>query len=312
MNPSDKIFIAGHGGMVGSSLCRALTDRGYDRILTKRKAELDLTDPAAVNAFLEKERPDVILIAAAKVGGIWANQSYPAEFLHVNLSIAHNLIHSAFRYEVPRVLFLGSSCIYPKEAPQPIPEEALLSGPLEKTNEAYALAKITGIKLCQFYRQCYGVMYHSAMPCNLYGPGDRYDLENSHVIPGLLQKFHEAKLLKSDSVALWGTGTPRREFLYVDDLTEALILLLDEKNPPDWVNIGFGEDLTIRELAAEIQNVVGYEGKVHYDSQKPDGTMRKLMDISKIKNMGWAPKTPLRVGLEKTYQDFLRNTTIFH
>ena len=196
---------------------------------------------------------------------------------------------------------------HPREAPQPIPEEALLSGPLEKTNEAYALAKITGIKLCQFYRQCYGVLYHSAMPCNLYGPGDRYDLENSHVIPGLLQKFHEAKVQNLPSVALWGSGTPRREFLYVDDLSEALLLLLNETNPPDWVNIGFGEDLTIQELAEEIKAIVGYKGSTHYDTTKPDGTMRKLMDITKIQQIGWSPKTPLTEGLRKTYLEFVKN-----
>ena len=273
MKISDKIFIAGHSGMVGSSLCRTLEGRGYTHIITKKREELDLTNALQVNQFLSHERPDVIIIAAAKVGGIWANQSHPAEFLHDNLAIAHNLIHGAFSHKVPRVLFLGSSCIYPREAPQPIPEEALLSGPLEKTNEAYALAKITGIKLCQFYRQCYGVLYHSAMPCNLYGPGDRYDLENSHVIPGLLQKFHEAKVQNLPSVALWGSGTPRREFLYVDDLSEALLLLLNETNPPDWVNIGFGEDLTIQELAEEIKAIVGYKGSTHYDTTKPDGTM---------------------------------------
>lgn len=307
MKISDKIFIAGHTGMVGSSLYRALHAQGYTNLIVKKRAELDLTDGVQVNQFLAKEKPDVMIIAAARVGGIWANQSYPAEFLHDNLAIAQNLIHGAFAHKVQRVLFLGSSCIYPRDAMQPIPEEALLSGPLEKTNEAYALAKIAGIKLCQFYRQQYGVLYHSAMPCNLYGPGDRYDLENSHVIPALIQKFHEAKVQNLPSVELWGSGAPRREFLYVDDLSEALLVLLQEKNPPDWVNVGFGEDLTIRELAHEVQEVVGYNGSTHYNTSRPDGTLRKLMDIQTIKQMGWSPKTSLREGLKKTYLEFVNH-----
>jgi GDP-L-fucose synthase len=305
IDPSKKIFIAGHCGMVGMSLYKALIHRGYDRLVVSSKKDLDLTHVGMVNDFLEVERPDCIIIAAAKVGGIWDNQTHPAEFLHVNLAIAHNLIHGAFKYQVPRVLFLGSSCIYPREAPQPISEDALLTGPLEKTNEAYALAKIAGIKLCQFYRQSYGVLYHSAMPCNLYGPGDRYHMEYSHVIPALIQKFHRAKLKQSTSVTLWGSGRPRREFLYVEDLTEGLLRLLEENNPPDWVNIGSGEDVTIDQLAQTVKQVVGFEGDIQYDGSKPDGTLRKLLNSDWMRQKGWAPKMKLEQGLVYAYEDFL-------
>lgn len=291
--------------MVGSALVRALERQGYTNIVKRSRDALDLCDAAAVNDFFAEERPGVVLLAAAKVGGIVANNTYPAEFMYDNLCIQQNIIHSAWTHKVGRLLFLGSSCIYPREAPQPICEEYLLTSPLEKTNEAYALAKIVGLKLCEYYRRQYGALFHSAMPTNLYGPGDYYHRENSHVIPGLLRRFHEAKEADLSSVQLWGTGTPRREFLHVDDLAEGLLYLLEIEDPPDWVNIGYGEDVSIGELAALVNDVVGFEGEITYDTSRPDGTPRKLLDVSKIRDLGWSAKISLKEGLKSAYQSFL-------
>lgn len=302
------LFVAGHRGMVGSAVVRALRQAGRDSILTRTRKELDLTHSEAVDAFFERERPEEVIHCAAKVGGIHANRSFPADFMYDNLAVALNVIHSAWRHGVRRLLFLGSSCIYPREASQPITEEALLTGPLEPTNEAYALAKIAGLKLCQHYRAQHGVCFHSAMPTNLYGPGDHYHPEHSHVIPGLLRRFHEAKISRAESVTLWGTGTPRREFLHVDDLATALLRLLKCPNPPDVVNVGCGDDLPIRELATLVAEVVGYPGRIKTDPSMPDGTPRKLLDISKIRNLGWNPSIPLKEGLQHTYADFLASS----
>ena len=284
---------------------RSLERQGYTNLVTRSRDTLDLCDAAAVSDFFAEERPEVVLLAAAKVGGIVANNTYPAEFMYDNLCIQQNIIHSSWTHKVRRLLFLGSSCIYPREAPQPIREEYLLTSPLEKTNEAYALAKIVGLKLCEYYRRQYGALFHSAMPTNLYGPGDYYHRENSHVIPGLLRRFHEAKEAGLSSVQLWGTGTPRREFLHVDDLAEGLLYLLKVENPPDWVNIGYGEDVSIGELATLVNDVVGFEGEITYDTSRPDGTPRKLLDVSKIRELGWSAKIPLKEGLKSAYQNFL-------
>lgn len=305
MQTSDKVFIAGHRGMVGSALVRDLRSRGFNNLILRPRAELDLTDTVAVADFLKSETPDVVIIAAARVGGIHANNTYPAEFIHDNLSVALNLIHGSYLAGVRRVLFLGSSCIYPRVAPQPMSEECLLTSPLEPTNEAYAIAKIAGLKLCQYYRKQYGVLYHSVMPTNLYGPGDNYHPENSHVIPGLIRRFHEAKTQALSEVTIWGTGTPRREFLYVDDLAKAIFTVLEQQDPPDIVNIGCGEDLSISELAREVQKAVGYQGALTFDTSKPDGTPRKLLDITRLRNMGWSPIVPLREGLVTAYRDFV-------
>lgn len=307
MQPNDKIYIAGHRGMVGAGVLRTLSNKGFNNVVTRTRQELDLCDAVAVDQFYENEKPDVVLIAAARVGGIHANSTYPAEFIHENLAIAHNLIHSAWKHQAKRVLFLGSSCIYPREAPQPMTEEALLTSPLEPTNEAYAIAKITGLKLCQFYRQQYGVLFHSAMPTNLYGPGDNYHPENSHVMPALIRRIHEAKENNQPEVVLWGTGKPKREFLHVDDLAEGIIHLLNIDNPPDWVNIGYGSDVSILELAQTVREVVGYQGKLTHDLSKPDGTPRKLMDNSKIFATGWKPKYSLKEGIAHAYADFLNS-----
>lgn len=305
MEPSSKIYVAGHRGMVGAAILRNLAKHGYDNIILRTRTELDLSDPAAVDVFFNQEKPDVVINAAARVGGIYANSTYPAEFIHENLASAHNLVHSAWRQGTKRLLFLGSSCIYPREAPQPIKEEYLLSSPLEPTNEAYAIAKIAGLKLCQYYRQQYFVMFHSAMPTNLYGPNDNYHPENSHVIPALLRRFHEAKVKGDNQVVLWGTGKPKREFLHADDLAEGVFQLLHQENPPDIVNIGCGQDVTIRELAEIIKEVVQFEGKLLFDTEKPDGTPRKLLDITKLFDIGWRPTIDLKSGLESTYKHFL-------
>lgn len=299
-----KIYIAGHRGMVGSALVRALEARGDREILTIARADLDLTDQAATPAFLAEETPDEIIVAAARVGGIEANRSFPAEFLHENLAIASNVIHGAFEAGVKRLLFLGSSCIYPREAAQPIREEALLTGPLEPTNEAYAIAKIAGLKLCQFYRQQHGVCFHSAMPTNLYGPGDNYHPEHSHVIPGLIRRFHEAKQRGDSEVVIWGTGTPLREFLHVDDLAAACLRLVEAADPPDWVNVGSGEEVSIRELAGLIAEATGFEGAIRTDPTKPDGTPRKALDSGKMRALGWEPRIELREGLAETCAAF--------
>ncbi len=300
-----RIFIAGHRGMVGSALVREAGKRGGYETLTATRSELDLLNQQAVFDYLAQERPDTVVIAAAKVGGIHANSTYPADFIYENLAIAANLVEGSRRADVGRVLFLGSSCIYPKMAPQPMPEDCLLTSPLEVTNEAYAIAKIAGLKLCQHYRAQHGLMYHSAMPTNLYGPGDNYHPENSHVIPALIRRFHEAKERGDASVTIWGTGTPKREFLHTDDLAEACFHLLGLENPPDWVNVGTGEDLSIRELAGLVAETTGFKGEILTDPTKPDGTPRKLMDISRIKATGWQPKVPFKDGLAAAYQDFL-------
>jgi GDP-L-fucose synthase len=300
-----KIFITGHRGMVGSALVREADRRGGYQVVTAGRDRLDLIDQRAVFDFVAAEKPDIVVVAAAKVGGIHANATYPADFIYENLSIASNLIEGSRRAGVPRVLFLGSSCIYPKLAPQPMPEDCLLTSPLEVTNEAYAIAKIAGLKLCQHYRAQHGLMYHSAMPTNLYGPGDNYHPENSHVIPALIRRVHEAKVSAKPGVTIWGTGTPRREFLHVDDLAAACFHLLDLDDPPDWVNVGVGDDVTILELATLIAKTVGYNGEILTDPTKPDGTPRKLMDVSRLKGTGWAPVIGFEDGLAGAYQDFL-------
>ena len=299
-----KIYIAGHRGMVGSALVRAAAKLGGYQVLTTTRSELDLCDQSAVFTYLEKEKPDIVVIAAAKVGGIHANSTYPADFIYENLAIASNLVEGSRRADVGRVLFLGSSCIYPKLAPQPMPEDCLLTSPLELSNEAYAIAKIAGLKLCQHYRAQHGLMYHSAMPTNLYGPGDNYHAENSHVIPALIRRFHEAKERGDATVTIWGTGTPRREFLHTDDLAAACFHLLSLDSPPDWVNVGTGEDVTILELATLVAKTVGFSGEILTDPTKPDGTPRKLLDISLIQSTGWQPTVPFEQGLAAAYQDF--------
>ncbi|MCC5832960.1 MAG: GDP-L-fucose synthase [Chlamydiales bacterium] len=308
LRTDQKIFIAGARGMVGSALTKLLSAKGYNSLLTPSPEELDCTDQSSVRAFISAHRPDVVIIAAAKVGGIYANMTYPAEFIYTNLMIASNLIHESYKAGVGRLLYLGSTCIYPREAPQPIPEEALLSGPLEVTNEAYALAKIAGIKLCQHYRLQYGCRYIAAMPTNLYGPGDNYHPENSHVIPGLMRRFHEAKEVDHPEVVIWGTGKALREFLYVDDLAKGCLFLLKHYDGPQHINIGSNEEVTIYRLAQMIAEVVGYRGELVQDLSKPDGTPRKKSDITRITKMGWAPEVPLFDGLKLSYQDFLASS----
>ena len=299
-----KIYIAGHNGMVGGALVRRFRAEPGVTLLLRTRRELDLTNQAAVTAFLAAEQPDVVIMAAAKVGGILANNTYPAEFLFENLAIASNTVHGAYAAGVKHFLFLGSSCIYPKLAPQPMPESSLLTGPLEATNEAYAIAKIAGLKLCEYYRKQHGVLYHSAMPTNLYGPGDNYHLQNSHVLPALLRKFHEAKEAGRPEVVAWGTGSPKREFLHVDDLAEACAFLLNLPNPPDLINIGTGTDVTIKELTELVAEVTGFKGRIVWDSTKPDGTPRKLMDVSRLSALGWKARIGLREGIAKTYASF--------
>jgi GDP-L-fucose synthase len=291
--------------MVGSALVRRFAREPGVTLLLRSRRELDLANQAAVEAFFAAEQPDVALIAAARVGGIHANHIYPAEFIYSNLAVATNTVHAAWRAGTKRLLFLGSSCIYPKHAPQPMAEDCLLTGPLEATNEAYAIAKIAGLKLCQYYRKQYGVMYHSAMPTNLYGPGDNYHRQDSHVLPALIRRFHEARLAAQPEVVAWGSGSPRREFLHVDDLAEACAFLLQLENPPDWINVGTGTDVTIRELTEIVAAVVGYRGRIVWDTAKPDGTPRKLMDVARLSALGWRARTELRAGLEQTYASFL-------
>jgi len=300
-----KVFIAGHNGMVGSALVRRFEREPGATLLLRTRRELDLASQAGVDAFFAAEQPEVAIIAAAKVGGIHANNTYPAEFLFDNLAIAANTIHAAYRHGTKRLLFLGSSCIYPKHAPQPMPEDCLLTSPLEPTNEAYAIAKITGLKLCQYYRQQYGVLFHSAMPTNLYGPGDNYHPQNSHVLPALIRRFDEAREQGKPEVVAWGTGSPRREFLHVDDLADACAFLLQLSTPPDWINVGTGTDVTIRELTETVADVVSYRGKITWDATKPDGTPRKLMDVSRLSALGWRARIALRAGIEKTYASYL-------
>ena len=302
---STRIYVAGHRGMVGSAIVRSLQSRGFHNLILRTHQELDLCEGAAVRDFFAQEKPEVVIVAAAKVGGIHANATYPAEFLHVNLASAHNVIHEAWTHGVKHLLFLGSSCIYPREAPQPMKEDCLLTSPLEQTNEAYAIAKIAGLKLCQYYRKQYGVRFHSAMPTNLYGPGDNYHPENSHVLPALLRRFHEARETGAPVVTLWGTGVARREFLHVDDLAEATLTVLQMENPPDWINVGSGSDISILELAHLIAKVTGFQGTLAWDSTHPDGTPRKFMDSSLLLATGWRPHHDLESGIRHTYADFL-------
>jgi GDP-L-fucose synthase len=321
MKTDARIYIAGHRGLVGSALMRTLQAKGYANLLTRTHAELDLTRQAAVEEFFAREKPDYVFLAAARVGGIHANNAYPAEFIRDNLAIQTNVIHAAWQNNVKRLLFLGSSCIYPRLAPQPMKEECLLTGPLEATNRPYAIAKIAGIEMCWSYNRQYGTQYLAVMPTNLYGPGDNYHPENSHVIPALIRKFHEAKQAKAPTVTVWGTGTPRREFLYSDDMADACVFLMnlpDEKYQtllgsdeaqtgrfePPLVNIGVGEDVTIKELAEMVRGVVGYAGTIEFDNTKPDGTPRKLMDVTRLHTMGWLASTGLKAGLASTYADF--------
>jgi GDP-L-fucose synthase len=302
---TDRIFVAGHRGLVGSAITRLLRHKGYQNLILKSRDELDLRNQSAVNAFFAAERPEYVFLAAAKVGGILANRTYPAEFLHDNLAIQSNVIDSAYRHGAKKLEFLGSSCIYPKLAPQPIPEDSLLTGPLEPTNEWYAVAKIAGIKMAQAYRDQYGFSAISVMPTNLYGPGDNFDLASSHVLPALIRRFHEARAKQLPEVVLWGTGAPRREFLHVDDLADAAIMLMKSYDSGQIINAGVGEDLTIAELAEIIRGIVGYSGAVRFDPSKPDGTPRKLLDISRLKALGWSPSIGLRQGIENTCRWYL-------
>jgi GDP-L-fucose synthase len=305
MEKEAKIFVAGYQGLVGSAITRALKAAGYKNLLVRTLEELDLRDQIAVTTFFVNERPDYILLAAARVGGIWANNNFPAEFIYDNLMIQNNIIHQAYLHKVKKLLFLGSSCIYPKFCPQPMKEEYLLDGKLELTNKAYAVAKIAGIEMCQTYRRQYGANFIALMPTNLYGPGDNFDLQDSHVIPALMRKCHEGKIKGAGEVTVWGTGSPRREFLYVDDLADACVFLMNNYDDPEIINVGTGEDLAIKEIAQFIAEVVGFSGRLVFDPQYPDGTPRKLLDISRLSGMGWRARTPLRDGLSKTYEWFL-------
>ena len=307
MNPDSAIFVAGHRGLVGSAIVRSLESAGFHNLLLRERRELDLMRQDAVEHFFAEVRPQYVFFAAAKVGGILANNSYPAQFLQNNLVIQTNIIDAAYRNGVRKLLFLGSSCIYPKHAPQPMPEECLLTGPLEPTNEWYAIAKIAGLKMCQAYRREYGFNAISAMPTNLYGPGDNFSLKNSHVLPALLRKIHEAKEAGAAEVEVWGTGTPRREFLHVDDLADACLFLMRHYDGESWVNVGWGRDETIAELADTIRRVVGFEGRLRFDSSKPDGTPRKLLDTRRLTELGWAPRIGLEAGIRSTYEWFVNN-----
>jgi len=304
MDKNGKIYIAGHRGMVGSAILRKLSQEGFSNFLTKTSKELDLRSQSEVKSFFEDEKPDYVILAAAKVGGIVANNTYRAEFLYDNLMIQNNVIHQAYKNKVKKLLFMGSSCIYPKLAPQPLKEDALLTGLLEPTNEPYAIAKIAGIKMCDAYRDQYGCDFISVMPTNLYGPNDNYDLKNSHVLPALIRKFHEAKLNGSKSVEIWGTGSPKREFMHVDDLAEACYFLMENFDEPGFVNIGVGKDISIKELAEMIKDIVGFSGSLDFDTSKPDGTPRKLMDVSKLSNLGFDAKISLQDGIAAVYKEY--------
>ena len=304
MKKTDKIYVAGHTGLVGSSILRLLKKKGFENFVLKRHSELDLNRQEDVEGFFKKESPDYIFLAAAKVGGIHANSTYPADFIRDNLLVQSNVIDAAYRYNTKKLLFLGSSCIYPKFAPQPMKEEYLFTGELEPTNEWYAIAKIAGIKMCQAYRKQYGFNAISLMPTNLYGPGDNFDLENSHVLPALIRKFHEAKVNKKSEVVVWGTGTPKREFLYVDDLAEAALFLMKNYNEGEIINVGAGEDISIKELAELVREVTDFKGDIVFDASKPDGMPLKLLDSSKINSIGWTPKMSLRDGIRSTYEWF--------
>ncbi len=311
MEKSAKIYIAGHRGMVGSAIKRALEKKGFSNFICKTSKELDLKNQEALNKFFDAEEPDYVFVAAAKVGGILANNTYRADFLYDNLMIEANIIQAAYQFKVKKMLFLGSSCIYPKLAPQPLKEEYLLTGLLEPTNEPYAIAKIAGIKMADAFRDQYGCNFISAMPTNLYGPNDNYDLNNSHVLPALLRKFHHAKVNNQTEVEIWGTGSPLREFLHVDDLADACLFLMENFNEKGFVNVGYGEDISIKDLAYLIKEVVGFEGELVFDESKPDGTPRKLMDNSKINNMGWSPKISLKEGVSMVYDD-VKNQPFFN
>ncbi|RQZ29358.1 GDP-L-fucose synthase [Burkholderia sp. Bp9090] len=306
MDKDTRIFVAGHRGMVGSAIVRNLEAKGYRNVVTRRRSELDLTDQAAVEAFFRDGAIDVVVLAAAKVGGILANDTYPADFLYLNVMIEANVIHAAYRAGIQRLVFLGSSCIYPRECPQPIKEEYLLTGPLEKTNEPYAIAKIAGIKLCESYNRQYGTKYVSLMPTNLYGQNDNYDLNNSHVLPALLRKAHQANLEGKDKLQVWGTGRARREFLHVDDMAEATVFALERDIDSSLYNVGCGADVTIEELARAAMRAVGFDGRIEFDATKPDGTPQKLLDVSKLAELGWTAKIGLDEGLALTYRDFLQ------
>lgn len=308
MDKSSKIFVAGHRGMVGSAIIRKLSDEGYHNLVLRTSSELDLRDQGAVEKFFASEKPEYVFLAAAKVGGIMANNTYRADFLYDNLLIESNVIHQSYKHQVKKLLFLGSSCIYPKMAPQPLKEESLLSGFLEETNEPYAIAKIAGIKLCENYRRQYGCDFISAMPTNLYGPNDNYDLKNSHVIPALIRKFHEAKRDRKPNVEIWGTGTPLREFMHVNDLADACMFLMRMYSSLGFVNVGTGHEVTISELASMIKNIVGFEGTIFFDASKPDGTPRKLMDVTRLKSLGWEFSIDLETGLRNTYDQLLADT----
>jgi GDP-L-fucose synthase len=305
MNKSDKIYVAGHRGMVGSAILKKLQSEGFTNFALKTSSELDLRNQADVNSFFENEKPAFVFMAAAKVGGILANNIYRAEFLYDNIMIQNNIIHASYKNNVNKLLFLGSSCIYPKLAPQPLKEEYLLSGELEPTNEPYAIAKIAGIKMCDAYRSQFGCNFISVMPTNLYGSNDNYDLNNSHVLPAFIRKFHEAKIKNDPEVVIWGTGKPRREFLHADDLAEACFFLMNKYNEAGFINIGTGEDIEINELAILIKNIIGFSGTIKHDPSKPDGTARKLLDVNKLKTMGWLPKIGLEEGIRKAYKDYL-------
>lgn len=307
MDSQAKIYVAGHNGLVGGAVVRALQAKGYNNLVLRSSRELDLRRQQDVEQFFAQEKPDYVFLAAARVGGIQANNTYRAEFLYDNLMIEANVIHSAYCHNVKKLLFLGSSCIYPKLCPQPMREDYLLTGFLEPTNEPYAIAKIAGLKLCENYCRQYGVDFISAMPTNLYGINDNFDLENSHVLPALLRKFHEAKVARKSTVTVWGTGEPLREFLYVDDLADALIFLMENYSETEFINVGTGEEVSIKELALTIKSVVGYEGELVFDTSKPDGTPRKLLDVSKLKRLGWQAKVDLKDGIAKTYAWFLQN-----
>ncbi|MEO0132852.1 MAG: GDP-L-fucose synthase [candidate division WOR-3 bacterium] len=307
MHKNAKIYVAGHKGLVGSAILRKLESLGYTNLIYKTKSELDLTNELQTASFFSEQKPEYVFLAAAKVGGIIANRDYPAEFIYENLKIQNNVIHYSYLNKVKKLCFLGSTCIYPKLAPQPLKEEYLLTGPLEETNEAYAVAKIAGIKMCQAYNKQYGTNFISVMPTNLYGPNDNFDLTTSHVLPAFIRRFHEAKTNNAKEVVIWGTGTPRREFLYVDDLAEALIFLMENYEDSEIINIGVGEDIPIIDLAKLVARIVGYNGEIKTDTSKPDGTPRKLVDVSKITSMGWRPKTSLEEGIKLTYEWYLQN-----
>jgi GDP-L-fucose synthase len=307
METDSKIYVAGHRGLVGSAITRKLKEKGYGNVIGRTRKELDLERQAQVESFFQEQRPEYVFLAAAKVGGIWANHSFPAEFIYSNIIVQTNVIHSAYCTGVKKLLFLGSSCIYPKHCPQPMKEEYLLTAPLEPTNEPYAVAKIAGIKTCQSYNRQYGTNYISVMPTNLYGPHDNFDLQTSHALAALIRKFHEAKMKSAPSVTIWGTGSPRREFLHVDDLADACVFLMNHYNNSDIINIGYGDDISIAELALLMKDIVGYAGQIEYDTDKPDGTPRKLLDSGKLRSLGWRPGLSLEEGIKRTYAWYSEN-----